>query len=110
MIINDNGVRREATPAEADCHSPQRRLLSARKGALALVRDEAERRLGVLFGEAPGSNRMVSAQIGANAAGRTRMAAIRAAEKALSDAINAASDEDAVMAIQAGVETDTRWP
>lgn len=136
MIINDNGVRREATASEADCHSPERRLLSAKRGALAQVNDEAARRIAAVWGKPAGSMELLHVQMNAQAratilldrrgtdaeapgdaaeVAALRQAAadtlaIRDASNQIAAAIEGATDEGVVMVIQSALGTDSRWP
>lgn len=131
VIINDNGRRRPATPAEAACHSPERRLRSARRGALAQINEQVANRIAAIWGKPARSDALMNAQ--ANASDRIALLTRRgrpadAAELAdlevkknltlaIVDASNviaadvkAAATEAAVMAIQNALDTDPRWP
>lgn len=130
-MINDNGKRRPATAAEAACHSPERRLASARRGALAQINEQVAQRIARVWGKPARSEALMYAQ--ANASDQMALLARRgrpadAAELATLEAkkdltlaivdtsnmiaaeVKVAATEAAVMAIQNALDTDPRWP
>lgn len=135
-MINDNGIRRPATPAEADCHSPERRLLSARRGCLAQINEQVAQRIAKVWGKPARSDALEHAQM--NASDRLAMLARRAgkpgakgsdaaeiaeieakkdrtlaivdASNGLAAAVRACTTEAEVMGILAVIEDDARWP